>query len=546
MLKRLFHIAVIILLLSGCTGGGIIVPAPVNWNAFTTFPPNAALDVLPDSSIVIDFGQEMDSSTIDTETFVVEGPAGQVEGDISYVGNTATFTPLRILALATSYTVTLKAGIKNLAGDILDQDYSWNFRTRDGMWNDPVFVETSAGDANYPKVAVDQNGNAFAAWHFFDGNTDRIYANRYDSQSGWGTETAIDPANVKLNSEPDLAADYDGNAIVVWATEVNLMRYVYSNAYTKASIGWTGVDLADAGNQNSYWPKVAMDQNGNAFAVWDQMPGATWEAYANYRIFDTSWGTPVPLISTTDQVFSPQIAIDSNGNAISVFILSDNTQSNMYANYYTAGAGWGTAVPLNERTGNSAYPSVAVNLSGDAIALWWQVDGSTTSIYANHYSPNTGWLGALPVKSGINIALTPDAAPDVAMDFSGNAIAVWQENDGNNKYAYASYYTAGGAWSEAVIIGNCGNIPDDCSLNIDMDLSGNAVAVWQNSDIFRRSIYVNRYILGSGWNEEAVFLGGGRLNATSPKVAVDHGGRAVVVWRQYDGINWNVASARFE
>ena len=50
---------------------------------------------------------------------------------------------------------------------------------------------------------------------------------------------------------------------------------------------------------------------------------------------------------------SPQVAIDTNGNALAVWRQSDGTRYNIWANRYTAGTGWGS----------KASPALSVSMS---------------------------------------------------------------------------------------------------------------------------------------------------------------------------------------
>ena len=557
MFKQLFHTTLITLfLLAGCGGGEFVIPAPLNESAFTTFPSNAAVDIQTDSVITVDFGQEMDSRTINSDTFVVAGPAVQVQGEVSYAGTSATFSPLKKLALATTYTATLKAGIKDKTGNASQSDFSWSFKTRSGVWYTPVIIESGNQDAFLPNIEMNKPGNATAAWVQSDGNFNRIYANRFDVNEGWGNEIAIDPAFAKGNYEPEIAMDDDGNAIAVWAISTNNQYILYSNFYTRVALSWTGAGPVVGGAfTNSLVPKVAMDPDGNAIAVWAEVVNGRPIVYSDQFIFDSFWTGPTVIQSSSDYAGSPQIAFDSFGNAVTIWALGDivTLKSSMSADYRAAGSGWGQEIPISERTGYVSFPDLAVNADGEAIAVWWQVDGNTKSIYANHYTPGTGWGAAAPVKSNIIIFdILPTVGPRVAMDSAGNAVAVWQESEGIgtptiNRYMYSSRYTPESGWETAELVGSCGDW-EDCKPNIDMDPNGNATAIWQKSDQTggRRSIYTKHYILGSGWDVEAAYIGGGRLNATDPKVAVDEQGRASAIWLQYDGSYWNVVSARFE
>ena len=79
-------------------------------------------------------------------------------------------------------------------------------------------------------------------------------------------------------------------------------------------------------------------------------------------------------------------AKDLAGNAMSYFTWS----------FYTRDGAWDTAelIELDE-TGHAFDPQVDTDPFGNAIAVWQQSNGTTTSIYANVYISGTGWSGTV-------------------------------------------------------------------------------------------------------------------------------------------------------
>jgi hypothetical protein len=59
--------------------------------------------------------------------------------------------------------------------------------------------------------------------------------------------------------------------------------------------------------------------------------------------------------------------------------------------------------------------------------VWGQYDGSRTNIWSNRYTPSGGWGPAVLVETSWAGA----SAPQLAVDPSGNATAVWSQSDGS-------------------------------------------------------------------------------------------------------------------
>ncbi len=95
-------------------------------------PSNVAVGIRVDRNISATFDAAMDATTITTETFIVTGPgATHVPGVVSYADMVATFNPTSDLQTNTSYTVTIKSTVKNLAVPAtgLAMDSVWTFTT---------------------------------------------------------------------------------------------------------------------------------------------------------------------------------------------------------------------------------------------------------------------------------------------------------------------------------------------------------------------------------------------------------------------------------
>lgn len=96
-----------------------------------TVPAATATEVALTSKITANFSKEMTANTINDTTFTVAGPAGAVDGVVTYVavGRSAVFTPAAELAAGIEYTATITTGVKDLAGNPLAANMVWTFTT---------------------------------------------------------------------------------------------------------------------------------------------------------------------------------------------------------------------------------------------------------------------------------------------------------------------------------------------------------------------------------------------------------------------------------
>jgi subtilase family serine protease len=74
----------------------------------------------------------------------------------------------------------------------------------------------SAADATEPQIAYDTSGNAVVVWQRLHGMRNNIWSNRYTVGSGWSTAAVIETDDTGAESLPQIAIDPHGNALGVW------------------------------------------------------------------------------------------------------------------------------------------------------------------------------------------------------------------------------------------------------------------------------------------------------------------------------------------
>jgi cytoskeletal protein CcmA (bactofilin family) len=96
----------------------------------TTVPVNNLTNVAVNLKPTIIFGEPMDPFTVNPATFTLTGPGTTpIAGTVTYIGDTAVFTPSNFLPNNTTFIVTVNTGVKDLAGNPLTSDIVWTFTT---------------------------------------------------------------------------------------------------------------------------------------------------------------------------------------------------------------------------------------------------------------------------------------------------------------------------------------------------------------------------------------------------------------------------------
>jgi len=163
--------------------------------------------------------------------------------------------------------------------------------------------------------------------------------------------------------------------------------------------------------------------------------------------------------------------------------------------------------------------------------------GENTGIWANRFTTDAGWGTAEWIGDG--------GSATVDMDGSGNAIAVWThtgwQDDVPTSAVVSSRFSVESGWGPPeVLSGTATNCVGTESV---VSSSGDAFVVWQQYDAEygtsvwanRTSVWANRYVLGSGWGEPELVDVDAEGSSYTPEVAVDGAGNAIVVWRRREG-----------
>ena len=250
------------------------------------------------------------------------------------------------------------------------------------------------------------------------------------------------------------------------------------------------------------------------------------------------WLAPTNLSAFGRDATEPQVAVDGAGGTVAVWARSNGSQTIIQATSRPPGGTWAPVVDLSAVGRNATEPQVAVDASGTAVAVWARSNGAHTVIQASSRTPDGTWLPARDVSNSERSA----KEPQVVVDSGGRGIAVWSRSDGFDNIVQSAQLApaAGSAWSDPVDLSALGQDAEEPELSI--DAAGDAVAVWsrlEGSDTIAQAAVMPA---GGGWGgaHDLSEAGG---DAAEPQVAVDAGGSAVAVWSRAVGVVGTVESA---
>ena len=393
-------------------------------------------------------------------------------------------------------------------------------------------LNASGGTVRTPRVAVDDAGDVFAIW------TEGAQVEVSERPVGGAFETpqTLGPALASTTaSHPDIGVDGAGNAVAVWTEVDSGGAHAIEQARRAAGAASFGAATTVPNSptllQVSDNPRLAVNRAGEAVLVVRgsfntdgfvrASLGTTTTAFVSSHEYDIA-GNPT--------LFPPDVAISEAGDAGIVWRANSGSNLSIYAGYRVHGAAFGglESLPVVAATTGKNDPAVAIDPSGNAVAVFNE-DPSTGGRTRAFYRPagaGAAWGRLNDLDAGQSP--TQNFFPQVAFDGSANAVAVWAEGGELRD----STLPAGAAMQFAQppqTLAGATEMP--FALGLDAGVSGTIALVWSSS--------------GSSGVRAAVRAGGGSFGAFATlseaghtgdqtDVAVDPQGNAAAVWVDFN------------
>lgn len=237
------------------------------------------------------------------------------------------------------------------------------------------------------------------------------------------------------------------------------------------------------------------------------------------------------------------ITLQPGKNTLRVYVKATGGASDFYEVTLIRPGRWGEAVHVGGAGfGNANYPEIAMDATGRAVAVWSEDEGGGEygglfKIWASHYMPEVGWQA--PERIGID-GPNSEGGAAVTMSSNGDAVVVWVSGPSQGDTSvWFNRYTSTEGWSLASSVSNSGNVT---ALDVASDAVGNAWAVWSENDGSGGDIRAAQYVAGEGWGIPGLIEPDDAGTAYGPQIAVSPNGDAVVVWVQHDGTRYGISS----
>jgi hypothetical protein len=347
----------------------------------------------------------------------------------------------------------------------------------------PVVVQdlSAKGHGAYePDIAVNADGDAVAAWSRSDGTNQRIEAAIRPAGGSFGAVQTLSAAGQNAR-HPKVAIDAQGEATAVWernndapltgsAAQVAIRRPGQSfGAAKNLSVPASGVYAG--------WEDVGVNAHGDAVAVWARGPFPTPAVIqASFRGPGEDFG---PVQSITDPAVvsgrNSQVAVDDSGAALLEWAQAPNGTNQDVLQVATRAPGglFGSGKPLSRANEDANSNHLVANRHGDAVVIWESTASGALRLETAR-RPAGGAFG--PIQD-LTAADNNSQLPSVAVDDSGNALAVWRKLVNAKKVIIGASAEAGGAFGPEVALSRTDLDTDNPSVAVSP--RGDGLAVWE-------------------------------------------------------------------
>ena len=310
-------------------------------------------------------------------------------------------------------------------------------RSPDGAWSRAQRISQLAPQTERPAVAMDRLGNAVAVWHSWVGGDSIVQAAVRPAGGDWSASETLSAAG-----QPAFGADVAleaGRATVVWAAVDGQLSVVQSRTREIGAANWAPIETVSGPTSSAYSPRVAMDDQGGAIAVWRWSRGGYFIIQAATKPTGGIWSAAQDLTAPGEHSGPPQVEMDASGAAVAAWLRPTGANTMAQVSYRQAGGAWEPARNLSHRGRNAGTVAVAMNRAGDAIVAWRHAG----LLWSSSRPHGEAWRGRISVGPFCKVCVA-----NIALDEDGNAAASWV----TSAVVEASFKPAGERWQTSYLI----------------------------------------------------------------------------------------------
>ena len=265
---------------------------------------------------------------------------------------------------------------------------SWNNETRLTNTQD---VNMTNGDSGYsPTIVIDHRNFLHVVWYDFHWNgfnPDLAYKMATTGFS-WNTTENIDSDRITFTQLyeqpfPSMASDTSNNIHLVWADDSTGNLEIYYKKKSGLSGLWSAETTLTNESSMSINPCIVSDSKNNLYVFWSDARDGNQEIYLKkYSSDSNQWLADQRLTNVSGISNHPSAASDSKNN---IYLVWDDTRNGnqqiFYKKFDSQSQSWSSDTAISTGSGQSRYPSIAVDSLGNVHVLWQDNRDGNDEIY---------------------------------------------------------------------------------------------------------------------------------------------------------------------
>ena len=296
---------------------------------------------------------------------------------------------------------------------------------------------------------------------------------------------------------------------------------------TSALAAFSGRTLVSPANQAAFLASAGVDADGDALFAWDDF--LTGRVAIRAKAAAGAFGPSTFISPAGERATAPQVVVAPDGRALVVWLVNDSSSQRIRGRTRAATGALGQLLTIATGTAFSGL-SVKMDADGDAFIIWTKGD----HLVQLRTLSKSNVLG--PVQQIAAHATDNFSNAQIAVAPSGLSQIAWLREVGGNQRIEARTRTAAGALLAIQTV--TGPNPEPIGVRVAINSGGRALIVWMESD---SKIRVRARPSGGALGAKTL-IGTGDQTLTFG-VTNDAAGKAVIMWNATNGINARPLSA---
>lgn len=342
-------------------------------------------------------GQDGDAWGVFAQRYAADGASRGPEFRVNQTGANNQWYPNVASSAFGDFVIVWTSALQDGSGDGV---YARRYDAEGAPLGDEFRVNTTTEDhQRHPTVAMGPAGEFVVVWSGYGQGSD-IYAQRYNAAGEQeGNEFRVNGTTAGQQQFPSIAVDGQGRFVVAWTTDGRdgSGTAVYARRYD--ADGASGGEEFQANTEtagNQQYARVAASNDGDFVVTW----ASANQDGSGRGIFAQRFSAggarrggefQVNQVSTGEQ-FAPTVAADAAGGFVVTWTgAQDGDMFGVFARAYDAeGDARGSEFRVNTHVaGNQVYSAAASDAAGGIVIVWQSdgQDGNFFGVYGQRYAP---------------------------------------------------------------------------------------------------------------------------------------------------------------